>query len=90
MLLKQSGILEAAALGVPDRIYGEEVICYVVPRPGVALTEAAIRAHCETFLPQAKMPKEIFIVAGLPKSDRGKVLRDRLREDWARRVNVSA
>ena len=85
VLLKEPGILEAVALGVPDGIYGEEVICYVVPRPGGALTEAAIRAHCERFLPQPKMPKEIFIVADLPKSDRGKVLRDRLREDWAHR-----
>jgi acyl-coenzyme A synthetase/AMP-(fatty) acid ligase len=36
------------------------------------------------------MPKQIFIVPDLPKSDRGKVLRDRLREDWTARKNVSA
>ena len=40
------------------------------------------RAHAlRSFLPPPKMPKQVFFVAELPKSDRGKVLRDRLRED---------
>jgi len=56
-----------------------------VPAPGSGLTEAAVREHCAAFLPPAKVPKQVFIVADLPKSDRGKVLRDRLREDWAAR-----
>jgi acyl-CoA synthetase (AMP-forming)/AMP-acid ligase II len=90
VLLKHSGILEAAAVGVPDKIYGEEVICYVVAKPGSDVTEAAVSRHCEAFLPPPKMPKQIFIVAELPKSDRGKILRDRLREDWTARVRVSA
>ncbi len=94
VLLKHPGILEAAAVGVPDKIYGEEVVCYVVAKPGVPtsgadLTEASIREHCEAFLPPPKMPKQIFIVADLPKSDRGKVLRDRLREDWSARMKAS-
>jgi len=95
ILLKHPDILEAAAVGVPDKIYGEEVVCYVVAKPdasrsGVALTEASVRQHCEAFLPPPKMPKQIFIVPDLPKSDRGKVLRARLREDWTARMKVSA
>jgi acyl-coenzyme A synthetase/AMP-(fatty) acid ligase len=94
VLLKHPGILEAAAVGVPDKIYGEEVVCYVVAKPGatpsgVDLTEASVRQHCETYLTPPKMPKQIFIVPDLPKSDRGKVLRDRLREDWTARMKVS-
>ena len=85
VLLRHPGILEAAAVGVPDDIYGEEVVCYVVPAPGGDITEAAVGAHCAAFLPPAKIPKQVFIVADLPKNDRGKVLRDRLREDWAAR-----
>jgi acyl-coenzyme A synthetase/AMP-(fatty) acid ligase len=90
VLLRHPGILDAAAVGVPDEIYGEEVVCYVVAKPGVSLTEASVRQHCETFLPPPKMPKQIFIVADLPKSDRGKVLRDSLREAWTTRMKVSA
>jgi len=89
VLLKHPGVAEAAAVGVPDKIYGEEVICYVVPKDK-ALTEAGVLAHCGQFLPPAKTPKQVLIVAELPKSDRGKVLRDKLREDWIARNKVSA
>ena len=75
---------------MPNKIYGEEVVCYAVAKPGVSLTEASVRQHCEALLPPPKMPKQIFIVSELPKSDRGKVLRDRLRQDWIARTEVSA
>jgi acyl-coenzyme A synthetase/AMP-(fatty) acid ligase len=65
------------------------VICYVVAKDK-ALTEAAVLAHCSNFLPPAKTPKQVAIVSDLPKSDRGKVLRDKLREDWIARQKVSA
>jgi long-chain acyl-CoA synthetase len=90
VLLKHPGILEAAAVGVPDQIYGEELVCYAVAKPNVNLTETSVRRHCETFLSKPKMPKQIFIVSELPKSDRGKLLRDRLREDWIVRTRQSA
>jgi acyl-coenzyme A synthetase/AMP-(fatty) acid ligase len=89
ILIKHPGVAEAAAVGVPDKIYGEEVICYVVAKDK-ALTEAAVLSHCGTFLPPVKTPKQVLIVADLPKSDRGKVLRDKLREDWIARQKVSA
>ena len=41
-------------------------------------------------LPPAKRPKAVFVVDRLPKSDRGKVLRDKLREEWALRVKAPA
>jgi acyl-CoA synthetase (AMP-forming)/AMP-acid ligase II len=82
ILLKHPGILDAAAVGVPDPIYGEEVVCYVVAKDD-GLTVPIVRSHCEAHLPPAKRPKQIFIVGDLPKSDRGKVLRDKLREAWS-------
>ena len=88
ILLKHPGVAEAAAVGVPDKIYGEEVVCYVVAKDK-ALTGASVLAHCQKFLPPAKTPKHILIVPDLPKSDRGKVLRDKLREDWIERSKVS-
>ena len=82
-------MLDAAAVGVPDKIYGEEVVCYVVGKTP-SLTAADVLAHCANFLPPAKLPKEVVIVADLPKSDRGKVLRDKLREDFIARMKLSA
>jgi acyl-coenzyme A synthetase/AMP-(fatty) acid ligase len=90
VLLKHPGVLDAAAVGVPDPIQGEEVVCYVVPRPGAELTEAAVIEHCRARLAAPKVPKQVIIVADLPKSDRGKVLRDKLKEDWSGRMKLSA
>ena len=90
VLLKHPGVLDAAAVGVPDQTYGEEVVCYVVPRPGGSLSEAAVTDYCRERLPAAKVPKQAFIVAELPKSDRGKVLRDKLRDDWNGRMKLPA
>jgi acyl-coenzyme A synthetase/AMP-(fatty) acid ligase len=89
IMLKHADVVEAAAVGVPDKIYGEEVVCYVVSN-NQALTQAMLLEHARRFLPPAKTPKSMMIVAELPKSERGKVLRDRLRDDWIARAKVSA
>jgi acyl-CoA synthetase (AMP-forming)/AMP-acid ligase II len=65
------------------------VICYVVAKGG-GLSEASVLEHCGKFLPPAKTPKQVAIVPELPKSDRGKVLRDKLREDWVARQRQTA
>src|SRR3954453_19408899 len=56
VLLKHPGGAGAAAGGVLDTIYGEEVVCYVVTKDR-ALTEAAVLEHCRKSLPPAKTPK---------------------------------
>jgi acyl-coenzyme A synthetase/AMP-(fatty) acid ligase len=89
ILLKHPSVLDAAAVGVPDKIYGEEVVCYVVPKDN-ALTETMVLEHSRQFLPPAKMPKQVLVVPELPRSDRGKILRDKLRENWIERMKVSA
>ncbi|MEE8333599.1 MAG: class I adenylate-forming enzyme family protein [Alphaproteobacteria bacterium] len=83
-LLTHPGVAEAAAIGVPDEIYGEEVVCYVVPRPDTSLNEQELLDHCTARLPAFKSPKHAYILEDLPKSDRGKVLRDELKTLWAR------
>jgi acyl-coenzyme A synthetase/AMP-(fatty) acid ligase len=75
-------VKDAAALGVPDPIYGQEPVCFIVPHPGVKLEAAEILMHCRTLLPREKLPKHIYIVEALPRSARGKILRDALRREW--------
>jgi acyl-CoA synthetase (AMP-forming)/AMP-acid ligase II len=84
VLLAHPALADGACVGVPDPIYGEEIVAFGVLRPGAKHDEAAILKDCAEKLPLPKQPKRIFFVAELPKSDRGKVLRDRLREEWVR------
>ena len=75
-------VAEAATIGVPDDIYGEEVVCYVVAMPDTAVTAEEIIDHCAARLPEFKRPKRVYFIDSLPKSDRGKVRRDDLKERW--------
>src|SRR5699024_2929172 len=47
VLLKHPAVLEAAAVGMPDTHYGQEILAAVVPKPGCACDEAALIAYCE-------------------------------------------
>ena len=83
VLLAHPGVLDAASVGVPDPIYGEEVVAFAVLKPNSGYDAEAVLSYCAAKLPLPKRPKRLFIVDELPKSDRGKVLRDRLREKWS-------
>ncbi len=76
------GIAEACTIGVPDQIYGEEVVSYVALRPRSDLTPDTIREHCAGRLPELKTPKEIVIRDTLPRNARGKMDRNALAEEW--------
>ena len=82
VLMRHADIAEAVAVGVPDRIYGEEVVASVVLRAGAALTADAILAHCAQHLPTFKTPKRVAIVATLPKTERGKLDRKAVAAAW--------
>jgi acyl-CoA synthetase (AMP-forming)/AMP-acid ligase II len=82
VLLRNPKVREAAAVGVPDSIYGEEVVAYVAVKSDENLSEDDISEWCKDSLPEFKAPKQIYFMDDLPKSDRGKVLRDTLKNIW--------
>jgi long-chain acyl-CoA synthetase len=77
------GVLESAAVGVPDERSGEAIKLVVVARdPG--LTEEALRAHCRSQLTGYKQPRYIEFRDALPKTNVGKILRRELRDSAPR------
>jgi len=78
VLLAHPAVLEAAATGLPDRHYGQDILACVVLREGCACTEEALRLFCVERLGAFKTPKVIRFVAELPRGPSGKVQRLKL------------
>ncbi|MFT3896214.1 MAG: AMP-binding protein [Thermomonas sp.] len=76
------GVLEVAAIGVPDDKSGEAVKVFIV-RKDPALTAEQVKAFCRENLTGYKLPKYIEFRESLPKSNVGKILRKELREPAA-------
>ena len=75
VLYKHEAILEAAAVGVDDENYGQEVVACVVLRDGYQCTEDELKAFCENGVGRYKAPKTIYFFDDLPKGPSGKILR---------------
>jgi len=70
---------EAAVIGMPDPLMGEDVLAFVVLRHGETATADEVMAFCQTRLARYKCPKQVRFVETLPKSPIGKILRKELR-----------
>ena len=85
-LMQRPELIEVATVGVPDAVYGEEVVSYVVARPGAAVDSSELLRYCSERLPAFKAPKQIVLSDSLPKTERGKLDRRALAELWERRA----
>jgi acyl-coenzyme A synthetase/AMP-(fatty) acid ligase len=82
ILLQRPEIIEVATVGVPDHTYGEEVVSFVVARPGATIDVDDLLRYCGAVLPAFKAPKQIVLSNHLPKTARGKLDRRALAEQW--------
>ena len=82
------GVMESAAVGLPDEKSGEAVKLFVVKRDP-NLTAEALMAHCRKNLTAYKCPKSIEFKTELPKTPIGKVLRRELRDKAINDMSLS-
>lgn len=81
ILMEHPAVSEAAAVAMPDPLYGERVCVFVVLREGASLTLAAVRAHfAAAAVSRHKVPERLELITSLPRNQSGKVIKFKLRE----------
>jgi long-chain acyl-CoA synthetase len=79
VLYQHPKVKDAATVGVPDPLYGEEVKSFVVLRAGEQAIEQELLDHCRKLLADFKCPKAIEIIDDIPKGPTGKLLKRELQ-----------
>jgi fatty-acyl-CoA synthase len=78
-------IQDAAVIGVADARWGERPVAVVVLKPDQVLSLEALQEHCRRKLAGFKVPKDLIVLAELPRNPSGKILKRLLREAIAGR-----
>jgi acyl-CoA synthetase (AMP-forming)/AMP-acid ligase II len=73
-------VLDCAVVGVPHQHLGEVPALFVVPRPGAEIAIDALLAHCRVSLSEYKIPHAVHMIAEIPRTGSGKIIRYKLRE----------
>ncbi|MGN0649480.1 MAG: AMP-binding protein [Oscillospiraceae bacterium] len=84
VLYRIEGVELAAAVGVPDPLYNEEVVAYIKLRDGAALSEQQVIDFCKGKIADFKIPKKVFFTDDLPKGPSGKIQRLKLIDIYLR------
>ncbi|HKR21015.1 MAG TPA: AMP-binding protein [Pyrinomonadaceae bacterium] len=78
VLYAHPGVAAAAAVGVPDELYGEEVAAVIVLKEGAKASQAEVIEFCKSRLADYKCPKTVHFVHDIPKGPTGKLLKREL------------
>ncbi len=87
VLYTHPAVSEAAVIGLPDPVWGENVTAVVVLRPNMEATEAEIIATARDRLAGYKKPKRVIFVNELPKTVSGKIIKRELRDRYVTPTN---
>ncbi|MAB98845.1 MAG: long-chain fatty acid--CoA ligase [Pseudomonadaceae bacterium] len=80
------GVLQCAAIGVPDEKSGEAIKVFVVVKPGVTLTKETVMEHMRANVTGYKVPRAVEFRDALPMTNVGKILRRELRDEEMKKM----
>jgi acetyl-CoA synthetase len=81
-MMQHRGVAEAAVIGVPDELRGEAIVGYAVAKPGAAVDPGDVCATVVESLGPTFRPREVIVVAELPKTQSGKIVRRLMRRKY--------
>ncbi len=84
ILYRHPDILEAAVVGIPDKIWGEEVMAFVVLNEGAELSDEEVIRYCREHLADFKCPRKVAFVKSFPKTATGKIQKSKIVEEYAK------
>ena len=89
VILEHPSVREAAVVGVPHDVLGEDIAAFVVVKPGAAIGAEELKAFCASHLADYKRPRHVTFVESLPRNATGKVMKHLLVDDVARGAAAS-
>ena len=84
------GVLQCAAIGVPDEKSGEAIKVFVVVKPGESLSKEQVMGHMRSNLTGYKVPRFVEFRDNLPTTNVGKILRRELRDEELKKLAANA
>ncbi len=79
-LYTHPSVADVQVIGVPDERYGEELMAWIIPRPGASLSEESVREFCRNRIAHYKVPRYVKFVDSFPMTVTGKVQKFKMRE----------
>jgi long-chain acyl-CoA synthetase len=82
------GVVQCAAIGVPDEKSGEVIKLFIVVKPGMTLTKEQVMEHMRANVTGYKVPRHIEFRDALPTTNVGKILRRELRDEEMKKLGL--
>jgi long-chain acyl-CoA synthetase len=82
VLYRHPKVLEAAVIGLPDRIWGEEVCAFIVLKEGIQGSLEEFMEYCKSRLADFKCPRKVVFWGQFPKTATGKIQKGKLKEEY--------
>ena len=82
-------VQDVQVIGIPDKQLGEEILAAVILKPGETMTAAELQDYVRQNMAKHKVPRYVDFVEAFPQNAAGKILKYKMREDAAKRLNIA-
>ena len=83
------GVRDVQVIGVPDKRYGEEIMACIILKESGSMTVEEMTAYIKASMARHKVPRYIEFVDSFPMNAAGKILKYKMRQDFAKKLGLS-